>query len=910
VSDTLLQTKLYMPRLQPSLVSRPHLIDKLNQGLQQSRKLTLVSAPAGFGKTTLVTAWGTGIMEPGAIPSSANLNPQLCWLSLDEGDNDLTRFLTYFVAALQTIDCNFGQGILAALQHSGMVNTEVVLTNLINEIAVFPDDVVLILDDYHVIDSPPIDQALTFILDHLPPQMHLIVASRIDPSWPLSRLRANGQMTEIRVNDLRFSPDEAAAFLNQVMRFDLSAQDVAALGARTEGWIAGLQLAALSVQGSDDVQAFVRSFTGSNRYILDYLGEEVLQQRPQGTRDFLLHTSVLDRLSAPLCDAVTDRNDSQAILESLEQANLFIVPLDDDRRWYRYHHLFTDLLRYRLLLKETSIIPTLHRRASKWYEQNGFIATAIEHTIAADDVDRATRLIEEHYRPALRRGEVSAVLGWLESIPDDRVHSDPSLSVGYAWALFLSGQMDAIEARLRDAETILAERGTSGNNAQAAELWGEIATLRSFLFRVQGEPVRGIELAQQVLEQVPKDNLAARGVLHTVLGGLFRDTGDMAQASQAYAEAIPICQAAGNIMAAMMAAELLVQLLMIQGQLQRAAEVCQQMQIDAGRPEARSHQRKLAPDLVCMSMGDVLYEWNELDDAEAYVRQGIEQGKRGGFFQAVVYGQILLARVLQARGDMSGATNMLQEAVRSARMNPPEWYRIELVACQVQLWLAQGNLVAASRWAQESDLSVEAEFNPGNEFEHIALAQVLIAQGRADSDRKTLNKALGLLERLSLAAESAGRVGNLIELLILQALTLEAQEELDRALACLDRALALAEPQGYVRIFVDKGNPMAEILREAAARGIMPAYTGKLLTAFEADERRVTTPPQSLIEPLSPRELEVLQLIAQGLSNREIGERLFLALSTVKGHNRNIYGKLQVQRRTEAVARARELGLV
>ena len=406
VSDTLLQTKLYMPRLRPSLVSRPHLIEKLNQGLQQSRKLTLVSAPAGFGKTTLVTAWGTGIMEPNAIPSSAIRNPQLCWLSLDEGDNDLTRFLTYFVAALQTIDSSIGQRTKVTLQTPGEVNVEAVLTTLLNEIAIIPDNVVFILDDYHVIESQPVDapasvdSALMFLLDHLPEQMHMVVTSRIDPPWPLSRLRARGQMMEIRAEDLRFSSAEAVAFFDQVMDLELSIEEVASLETRTEGWIAGLQLAALSMQGREDVHGFIKAFAGDNRYIVDYLVEEVLHRQPDHVRSFLLQTSILDRLSGPLCAAVISgsgvngQENGREMLETLERGNLFIIPLDDKRQWYRYHHLFADVLRAHLLDEQPRQVPTLHHRASEWYEQNGLSADAISHALAARDYERAADLAE------------------------------------------------------------------------------------------------------------------------------------------------------------------------------------------------------------------------------------------------------------------------------------------------------------------------------------------------------------------------------------------------------------------------------------------------------------------------------------------------------------------------------------
>jgi LuxR family maltose regulon positive regulatory protein len=523
VTETLLQTKLYIPRLRANLVPRPHLIERLNQGLAADNKFTLVSAPAGFGKSTLLSAWA----------QQATLQPRVAWLSLDAGDNDLARFLTYFVAALQTIEANAGYGVLLALQAPGGPDIEAILTTLLNEIAGFSQDMTLVLDDYHVIESPPVDQAVTFLLDHLPSQMHLTIATRTDPTLTQSRLRARGQMTELREADLRFTTDEVAVFLKQVIRLPISSDDVRTLEDRTEGWITGLQLAALAMQDleqHDQIARFIHGFGGSHRYIIDYLVDEVLGQQTPQDQEFLSRTSILDRMAAPLCDVVTNRKDSQATLDRLEAANLFLIPLDDERRWYRYHHLFADLLRYHLRRKQAGAIPELHRLASIWHEQNGFITRSIDHAIAADDMERAARLVEEHYRSALMQGKVSTALGWLDSLPDAMVRSDPSLSVGYAWGLFLSGQMSAIETRLQDAETALTGYTMTSSNAEAAELLGEIATLRSYILRVQGDPLRGIALAQQTLELVPTDNLSARGVLHTILGGLFKDIGDIARA--------------------------------------------------------------------------------------------------------------------------------------------------------------------------------------------------------------------------------------------------------------------------------------------------------------------------------------------------------------------------------------------
>ena len=665
-------------------------------------------------------------------------------------------------------------------------------------------------------------------------------------------------MTELRVADLRFTNDEAATFFNQMMRLELSAEDIAELGSRTEGWITGMQLAALSLKEKDaeHVTNFIQSFSGIHHHILDYLIEEVLQQQPPSVQSFLLQTSILTRLTGSLCQAVCDidndslhHSDGQPLLQRLANSNLFIVPLDEERRWFRYHHLFADLLRYRLQQEQSGTIPELHRRASKWHEEHGFIDRAIRHAIAADDLDQAARLVDEHSHPANERGEVSTVRGWFELLPDERVRSDASLSAACAWNLFLIGQIGAVEERLNDAEALLARQTTPVNSEQVTELYCKIHTLRAILYGIQGRTMRGIEMAQQVLNLLPEDRRSERGILLLTLAVGFRDLGDIAQASQAYADAVTLLLAAENVMAAIMAVEQLVRLLVMQGKLVQAVEVCQEM-LDASAEFSASEQlRALSSDMARANMGHVLYERNELADAEVYVRQGIKQAKRGGFLQSLVIGQILLARILQARGETNGANKMLQAAINSTQMDLQQMYQAELTASQVQLWLAQEELNAASRWAQEGNLSAEIEFNLQNEFEHISLARVLVAQGRISSDGAVLTRALGLVERLTQSAESAGRMGHLIDLLILQAIGMEVHEDLNQALPYLKRALKLAEAEGFVRVFVNHGDSITDLLKEAAKRGIAVDYVIKLLdqidTAIQPDLPDPSSPPCS-----------------------------------------------------------------
>ena len=925
MSNFVLATKLYIPPTRPERVSRPHLIRKLNEGLH--RKLTLIAAPAGFGKTTLVSDWIANSQLDGEKGSqsgnrtSGNQN-RVAWLSLDEGDNDLGSFLIYFIAAMQKVEPDFGLEPLAALQSSGATKSDAVLMALLNEIADLTQPLILILDDYHVIENQSIDKAVTYLLDHLPATMHLVITTRIDPPLPLARLRGRGQLAELRVADLRFTNDEAATFLNQIMRLELSAENVTALGSRTEGWITGLQLAALSLQERDaeQVTSFIQSFTGIHHHILDYLVEEVLQQQPPRLQSFLLQTSILTRLTGSLCEAVCDfeddspnHSDGHTLLNQLVKSNLFIVPLDDERRWYRYHHLFADLLRYRLQREQAGTIPDLHLRASKWHEEHGYIDSAIRHAIAADDLDQAARLVAEHSFTANERGEVSTVRRWFELLPDERVRSDPSLSVDCAWNLFLSGQIGAVEERLNDAESLLTRQTTPINSEQVAGLFGQINTLRAILYGIQGRPMRSIEVAQQVLNSLPEDRRSERGILLLILAARFRDVGDIAQASQSYADAVTLLLAAENVMAAIMAVEQLVRLLVMQGKLVQAVEVCQEM-LDASVAFSATEQlRALSSDMARANMSHVLYERNELADAEVYVRRGIKQAKQGGFLQSLVIGQILLARFLQARGEANGANKMLQAAINSTQMDLQQIYQAELTACRVQLWLAQEEFDAAYRWAQKSNLSAEIEFNLQNEYEHISLARVLVAQGRVSSDGAMLTRALGLVERLALSAESAGRKGHLIDLLNLQALALDAQGNLDQALSCLERALVLAKPQGFVRIFLNNGAPIIRLLKEAARRDIAADYAIKLLNQIDTDTQPDgpnLSPPSLLVDPLSDRELEVLHLMAQDLTYKEIANQIMVSLNTVRTHVKNIYSKLMVHKRSEAVAKAEELNLL
>ncbi|MFN2186013.1 MAG: LuxR C-terminal-related transcriptional regulator, partial [Anaerolineae bacterium] len=919
---SLLQTKLYIPPIRRELVSRPRLIDRLNAGLNGS--LTLVSAPAGFGKTTLVSEWVHKVGAHGDAP------PHMAWLSLDEGDNDPARFLAYLIAALRTIEATIGRGVLSALQSPQPPPAESVLISLINEVAALPDSVILIFDDQHTIESSPVDNALTFLLDHLPPNMHLVIASREDPHLPLARLRARGQLTELRASDLRFTTSEAAEFLNHVMGLDLSAEDIAVLERRTEGWIAGLQLAAISMQGRQDVTGFIQSFAGSHHFVLDYLLEEVLEQQAQSVQSFLLQTAILDRLTGSLCDAVrfgTAETPSssggtaftgQAILEMLEQTNLFIVSLDDERRWYRYHHLFADLLRQRLRQTQPEQIPTLQIRASEWYEQNGIVDEAIEHALRAEDFERAANLLEAHVDALWQRGEHTKLWRWQAGLPLEMVFSKPRLCIPYAFYLFNGGQLDAAEQSLQAAEQALdlsTDHTTEGSlierdlsdGTDEMKLQGRVATIRAFIASYRGDVPGIIQYARKALDYLPEQDLTWRGIAAIVLGDAHTITGALATAYQIRLEALEISKAVGDIYLIMIANLKVAVTLRMQGQLGRVIEICQQ-QMELAHESGMS--QIVVVGWLLAIWGEALAELNDLDRALDKAKKGVELTEGGGEVAMLSWSYLCLTRVLYSRGDMTGTEEIVRKMETTARESdlPPSIINL-MAAWQARTWLAQDELDAASQWVGERELNPDGEPTYLREMEYIVLARILIAQERLD-------EATRLLQQLLEAAEGGARTSRAIEILMLQALAFRAGGDTARAMTALQRSLTLAEPRGFLRIYVDEGPPMARLLYEALSLGIAPEYSNRLLAAFPVAEPEQAGPSTvaaanvELIEPLSERELEVLGLIAEGLTNPEIASRLFVSLNTVKAHARNIYGKLGVHNRTQAVTRARALGIL
>ena len=794
---------------------------------------------------------------------------------------------------------------------------ESILTVLLNEISAIPYKFVLVLDDYHVIDSKRIDEALIFLLEHLPPQLHLVIATREDPQLPLGLLRARGHLTELRAADLRFTPGEASMFLNQVMGLGLSAGDISALETRTEGWITGLQLAALSMKGREDIPAFIQAFAGDNRYILDYLVEEVLHRQPDHVRSFLLRTSILDRLNGPLCDAVTGQDDSNLRLEALERGNFFVVPLDDTRHWYRYHHLFTEVLFTHLRVDHPDLVATLHQRASMWYEQHGSVADAIRHALAAKDFARAANLVELACPAIARSGREAVLLGWMKVLPDELCHCRPVLNVWYAGALLAAGELEDVEDRLRGAEKwleITADmRGRQ--EAQPAEmvvvdeeefrrLPGSIAVYRAALALVQGDMPATVKYAQRALDLVPEDDHLRRGAAAALLGLASWRSGNLEKAHRMFADGIASVKLAGAISDAINGAIALADIRIAQGRLFEAMRTYErglQLAKEQGEPELRGTAD------IYVGMSELHREQNDLGTATQQLLKSKEQGEHTGFPQNRYRWRVAMARIREAQGDLDGALDLLHEA-EQLYMSDFFLNVRPIAALKTRVRVAQGKLGEAFDWVREQNLSAQDDLCYLREFEHITLARVLLARYKSDRADRSMLEAMGLLERLGQAAEEGGRTGSLIEILVVQALAQHMQGDIPAALLPLERALTLAEPEGYVRIFVDEGQPMLALFKAAVKQGIDKNYVRYLLTAFGKDKVR-TPVKQVLIDPLSEREREVLRLLKTDLSGPEIAKELIVSLNTLRTHTKNIYSKLEVNNRRAAVHRAEELDL-
>jgi LuxR family transcriptional regulator, maltose regulon positive regulatory protein len=866
--NTILQTKLLIPPLRSRYVSRQRLLGKLNTGM--AGKLIFISAPAGYGKTTLVTEWLQDTQTPAA------------WLSLDETDNDPARFTAYLIAALRQVQDGIGQAAESMLRAPQVPPAEIVLTALLNEITAISHPFMLILDDYHFIHTAAIHQQLTFLLERQPPQMHLVITTREDPLLPIPRLRARGQVLEVRQDELRFTTDESADFLQRVMGLTISSDEIAALERRTEGWIAGLQLAALSMQGREDLDDFIQAFTGSNRFVLDYLIEEVFEQQSPSVQEFLLKTSVLERLSAPLCNAVTDSTDSQIMLEGLEQANLFILPLDQSRAWYRYHRLFAELLRHRLLGMSNLSQASLHQKASQWYETNGFSPDAIHHALAGPDWEHAASLIQNITSDMLKRGEVVTLLGWYRRIPEDMLLSDPKLCFNYCWPLLLGGQFDTAGPLLEHVERAAKEYPV---------FLGQVAAAQAYLARVQGDHPRMVEKSELALALLPKGEMVSRGLVAVNLGLAYWHMGKMREADIALEEALESGQATGNRYAILTTLIFQGRVCAVRGQLRKASEYFKKALEQGDQVPINC--------LACLDLSALAYEWNHLEESERYLQQALILCERSANEEFLIAGLLMQIRLYLAQGKFEGARQILEDALQSVQSGKiPASMIGRVITAQAQVALARGDLAGAKQI--ENQLPDNYDTHPFYRFLGIKKAQLWIAQGKLG----TSGENLAVLYK---KAEENGWTYGMIALRVLQSLTAQSEET---AVQFLGEALNLAQPESYIRTFVDAGEMLVPLLQGAARRGIKPEYVGKILSALEEKPRLAKAAQASLVEPLSEREIEVLRLVTAGLSNREIAAKLIISPGTAKTHIHNLCGKLGVRNRTEAAMRAKELDLV
>lgn len=882
----LLNTKLYIPPVRPNLVPRSRLFNQIVP--TATNRLILVSAPAGYGKTTLISSW----LQGNSIAST--------WLSLDESDNDPIRFLQYLIKGLQQIIPTLKVELPGMLQS---VPSDSTMNLIMNAMAQHSSPFILVLDDFHVIQAQPILDLVTVLIERTPPQMRLVLLSRTDPPLPLARWRARHQMVEIRASQLRLTEDEIACFLKTAMQLELSDDDLGALEVRTEGWIAGLQLAALSMQDHPDIHAFVTAFTGSQHYIMDYLVEEVLKRQPDQIRTFLLKTSILGRLCGSLCEAVigdtTDLTDGQAMLQELEQRNLFLIPLDGERRWYRYHHLFADMLNRHLAREMPLQIHELHHRASEWLEQNGFIPEAIQHTLMAQDKERAIRLVEQNGCLLLMAGEVVTLNRWLEAVTPF-VPTHPWFAILKGWVLTLTGQQDQVAPVLQNAERLLS----SLDSTPIVQIMrGALATAQAHSASVQGDPVAA-EFARQALACLPTGDALAdslRSVASLILGDVSQMNGEMEEAKHAYDEAVRIGLAADNPHLLIIGNSDLADVLFEQGQLHLAARKLS----DALQMTTRADGSKpLISDHVLAGLSQIAFEWNDLEGAERYASQCIVLCQTSGKHEWEAVGHVMLARLEHVRGNAEktiAAMRLAEQLVREYHASPKHstWVQCALA----RLWLAQGNFEQVANFLRQNGVTSNADITYPQEPVYLVLLRMLLAQREYDT-------ALALSERLLPLAEVRNCIGRVIEILVLRTMALQGKQDLAQALSVLEKALALAQPERYVRVFLDEGEAMARLLHHAKAHHMGTGFVSELLAEMPNKSDVGLASSHPLIEPLSERELEVLKRIASGDSNEEIASRLIISVKTVKRHISNIYAKLGVKTRTQAIALAHELKLI
>ncbi|TME12857.1 MAG: NACHT domain-containing protein [Chloroflexi bacterium] len=917
--DQLLATKFFIPSSSHALIPRPRLIELLNTSLECP--LTLVSAPAGFGKTTLLSTW---------VQSLSPERPRIAWVSLDEGDNEPVLFWMYVLTALDSQQPGLCTQLVTYLQTQQAPPLRSVLQTLINRLAEQSEQFLLFLDDYHLVTEQAVHTSLTYLVEHLPPQLHLILATRADPPLPISLLRARGHLLEVRTDQLRCNPDEVMAFLKKSARIQLSQDMVEEVATRTEGWLVGLQLLGLSLQGHADPGDLLEEVSGSQRYIFDYLIEEVFQSQSASVQTFLLYTSILKRLSAPLCDAILQQSGSQQMLEQLERANLFVVSLDTQRRWYRYHALFTEALRHRLEQTQPAFVPILHHRASQWYAQHGRLNEAISHAITAQEWQWAADLIEQVYTLIWGNSEHAMLRRWLENLPAEVMRSRPRLCLAYAKTLFMVSSYTTMERWLQDAETAL--RGTSpaltnetaetgavslSEQHERDNLLGEIAAYRAIITGYYlGEGHSTLAFCQEALAHLSEQNLLARAEVAYAQSLAYHSFGDIVAAIQGAKEATALAQAAGDTSSTIIYMCRTAYSLLLHGKLHEVVQIAQQAALLGTTPVGLPHA------MTCWAYifhADALRQWNRLDEALDLALQGVRLSEQTETIVALYLGYTILMRIYLARREMDAARFAFQKAEEALTKTYSPYRRdAYLIVNWVQFWLASGDLERAMNWVQElaQHTSVHSPF--AREREGVARARILLVQ-------KMPTEALSLLEPLQANAEKQERWSHVIEMKVLQALAYSMRNEEQEALTVLAQAVHLAESESYIRIFVDEGTAMATLLsrlREQKWRKGPTPYLDTLLAAFSLESMTHKPLPtglnqprgrlmeQPLVEPLSERELEVLHLVARGDSNQEIAEVLVIALDTVKRHVTHIFEKLGVNNRVQAVARARTLGLL
>jgi LuxR family maltose regulon positive regulatory protein len=894
--NPLLKTKLFIPSKISTLVSRQRLNEQINEGLKC--KLILVSSSAGFGKTTLISDW----IHLNNIPAA--------WFSIDKSDNDKIHFLVYVIAALQTIDENIGKTALSLLQSPQRIDIESVITTLINDIVLIPEDFILVLDDYHMIDSKQIHDMITFLIDHLPQRMHLIIATRSDPPLPLARLRSQNQIKDLRVKDLSFKSDEITTLFNVKLNLKLSDEDIKLLEMRTEGWIAGLQLAALTIQGHKNYSDFIKTFQADNRYIVDYLGEEVLNLQSEEIQYFLLHTSILNRLNGPLCDVLTGQTNSQLILNELEKSNLFILALDHERHWFRYHRLFADFLRHRMLDLNKDKLKELHKKASEWFEQNLFIEEAIEHALAAGESDRAVKLIENSAQPLMLRGEITTLKTWIEALAEPIIQTRPLLCIYHAFTLIFSGHpLETAKLKVQDAI-----------DADKNEIYiGEVNAFNALIAVYQGKTQESITLSRKALKHLPKESLFFRSFISGFLGLNFLYNGHIEEARNHFIEALKISRKVGNLTITVLSQSHMAELCIIEGKLKEAETIYHQVS-----QCATDDQGLLQPigGIAKIGLGSLFTEWNQLDKAEKYLHEGIELFKKWSFIGAI-NGYTGFSRLKHIQKDYKKAFDLLNKAQKAAeKFDAMDFDDLYVESHMVRLWIMQGDLDRAMQWVKERklDLKMESKNKENGQtidllfieiYEYIVLARLWIAQNK-------LEKVLDLLSVLLESARMHGWTLFIIEILILQALTFQEFEENEQALDSLKRAISLSEEGEFVSIYLEEGQIIADLLEDIIKDNkstsdnseihFSKSYIKKILLAFKT--QTISKSTSDLIEPLSEREIEVLNLIAAGMSNQEIAEKLFISLNTVRTHTKNINGKLDVHSRTQAIVRAKELEII